>query len=48
MKAYIQTCNICQRIKVSCHKFYEERNSLSVSEMLGKEIFINFIIDLQF
>ena len=46
MKTYIQTCNVYQCIKISRYKFYEELNSLSVSEMLWKETFINFIIDL--
>ena len=46
MKAYVQRCNVCQRIKVLRHKFYKKLNSLSVSEISWKEIFINFIIDL--
>ena len=46
MKTYVQTCNVCQRIKVSRHKFYEELSSLFVPEVLWKEIFMNFIIDL--
>ena len=46
MKTYIQTYNVCQCIKIFRHKFYEELNSLSVLEVLWKEIFINFIIDL--
>ena len=46
IKTYVQTYNVCQRIKISCHKFYKKLNSLSVSEVSLKEIFINFIIDL--
>ena len=46
MKMYVQTCNVCQRIKVSRHKFYEELSSLSVPEVSWKEISMNFIIDL--
>ena len=46
IKIYVQTCNVCQRIKVSRYKFYEKLNSLSVLEMSWKEIFMIFIIDL--
>ena len=46
MKMYIQTCNVCQRIKVSRYKFYKKLNFLSVSEVSWIEIFMNFIIDL--
>ena len=46
MKMYIQTCNVCQRIKVSRYKFYKELNSLLMSEVSLKKNFINFIIDL--
>ena len=46
MKTYVQTCNVCQRIKVSRHKSYEELSSLPVPEMSWKEISMNFIIDL--
>ena len=45
MKAYVQTCNVCQRIKVFKHKFYEKLNFLPVPEVPWKEIFMNFIID---
>ena len=43
---YIQIYNVCQYIKVFHHKFYKELSSLSVLEVLRKEIFMNFIIDL--
>ena len=43
---YIQTCNVCQRIKISHHKLYKELSSLLISKMSWKEIFMNFIIDL--
>ena len=46
MKAYVQICNVCQRIKVFKHKSFEKLSFLSVSEMSWKEIFMNFIIDL--
>ena len=46
MKTYVQTCNICQRIKISRHEFYKKLSSLPMSKMSWKEIFINFIIDL--
>ena len=46
MKTYIQTCNVCQRIKISRHKFYEKLSSLSMFEVSWKEIFMNFIIGL--
>ena len=46
MKTYVQTCNVCQRIKIFRHKSYEELSSLSVPEMSWKEISMNFIIDL--
>ena len=46
MKVYIQTCNICQRIKVFRHKFHKKLSSFSVSEVFWKFFFINFIIDL--
>ena len=36
MRTYIQTCNICQRIKVFYYKFYEKLNSLSVLEISWK------------
>ena len=46
MKAYIQTWNVCQRIKKFRHKFYEKLSFLYVLEILWKETFITFIIDL--
>ena len=46
IKAYIQICNICQRIKVSRHQFYKKLSFLFVPEVSWKEIFMNFIIDL--
>ena len=39
-------CNVCQRIKVLRYKFSKRLNSLPVSEVSWKEIFMNFIIDL--
>ena len=46
IKTYVQTCNICQRIKVPRHKFYKKLSSLPVPEVSWKEISMNFIIDL--
>ena len=46
MKSYVQTYNVCQRIRILRHKFYKELSSLSVPKMSWKEIFMNFIIDL--
>ena len=43
---YIKTYNVCQRIKVSRHKFYKKLNSLFILEMFWKKIFMNFVIDL--
>ena len=46
MKAYVQTCNVCQRIKVFKYKFYEKLSFLFVSEVSWKKFFMNLIIDL--
>ena len=46
VKAYVQTCNVCQRIKVLRHKSYEELSSLPVSEVPWKEISMDFITGL--
>ena len=46
MKMYVQTCNVYQRINISCHKFYKKLSFLSVSEMSWKKISMNFFIDL--
>ena len=46
IEAYVQTCNVCQRIKIFRYKSYEKLSSLSVPEVSWKEIFMNFIIGL--
>ena len=44
--AYVQTCDVCQRIKASRHKSYDELTSLSISKKSWKKIIMNFVIDL--
>ena len=46
IKTYVKTYNVCQRIKVSRHKFYEKLSSLLIFKVLWKKIFMNFVIDL--
>ena len=46
VKEYVSTCDICQRIKVSRHKSYDELTFLSQSKESWQELFMNFIIDL--
>ena len=46
VKEYVNTCDICQRIKVSRHKSYDELTFLSQSKESWQELFMNFIIDL--
>ncbi len=46
VKKYIDTCNICQRVKMKCHLSYDELRSLSRLTDLWKEITMNFITDL--
>ena len=46
MKAYVQICNVYQRIKVPCHKFYKKLNFFFMPEVSWEKISINFIIDL--
>ncbi len=46
VKEYINTCNICQRVKMKRHLSYDELRSLSQLTDLWKEITMNFITDL--
>ncbi len=48
IKEYIDTCNICQRVKMKCHLSYDELRSLSWLTDSWKEITMNFITDLSF
>ncbi len=46
VKKYINTCDICQRMKMKCHLSYDELKSLSQFTVSWKEITMNFITDL--
>ncbi len=46
VKEYINTCNICQRVKMKRHLLYDELRSLSQLTDFWKEITMNFITDL--
>ncbi len=46
MKAYVKTCDVCQRIKVFCYKLYNKLRSLLVAKKLWKKIIINFVKSL--
>ncbi len=46
VKEYIDTCDICQRVKMKRHLLYDELRSLSRSIDSWKEITMNFITDL--
>ncbi len=46
VKKYINTCDICQRVKMKCHLSYDELKSLSQFTNSWKEITMNFITDL--
>ncbi len=46
VKEYIDTCDICQRVKMKCHLSYDELKSLFQLTDSWKEITINFITDL--
>ncbi len=48
VKEYINTCDICQRVKMKCHLSYDELKSLSRFTDFWKEITLNFITDLSF
>jgi len=46
IKEYVNTCDICQRMKMKCYLSYDELRSLSQFTNSWKEITMNFIIDL--
>ena len=46
VKEYINTCDICQRVKMKRHLSYDELRSLSQFTDSWKEITMNFITDL--
>ncbi len=46
VKEYINTCNICQRVKMKHHLSYNELRLLSRLTNLWKKITMNFITDL--
>ncbi len=46
LKEYINTCDICQRVKMKRHLSYDELRSLSRLTDSWKEITMNFITDL--
>ena len=46
VKKYIDTCDICQRVKMKHHLSYDELRSLSWLTDSWKEITMNFIINL--
>ena len=46
VKEYINTCDICQRMKMKHHLSYDELRSLSQLTNSWKEITMNFIINL--
>ncbi len=48
VKKYIDTCNICQKMKMKCHLSYDKLKSLSRFTNSWKEITMNFITNLSF
>ena len=46
MKKYVKTCNICQHMKISYHKFYDELALLLISWRIWDFIMMNFIMNL--
>ncbi len=46
VKEYINTCDICQRVKIKCHLSYDELRSLFQFTDSWKKITMNFITDL--
>ncbi len=46
VKEYIDTCDICQRVKMKCHLSYNKLRSLFQLTDSWKEITMNFITDL--
>ena len=48
IKEYIQSCDVCQRVKAFRHRFYNKTRSLLISTRSWKKILISFIIELLF
>ena len=48
VKEYINTCDICQRVKMKCHLSYDKLKLLSRFTNFWKEITLNFITNLSF
>ena len=48
IKKYIQSCDVCQRVKVLRHHFYDKTTSFFISIYSWKEISMNFIIEFLF
>ena len=48
IKKYIQSCDVCQRVKAFRHRLYDETTSLFISVRSWKKISMNFIIELSF
>ena len=46
IKEYIQSCDVCQRVKASRHRSYDETTSLLISIRSWKKILMTFIIEL--
>ena len=46
VKEYVDTCNICKRVKVKRHRLYGELNALPQPTGSWKEITMDFITDL--
>ena len=46
IQKYIDSCDICQRIKASCHCFYDFLALLPVPDELWQEITMDFIVGL--
>ena len=48
IKEYIQSCDVCQRVKALRYRFYDETTSFFISVCFWKKISMNFIIELFF
>ena len=46
VKNYVKTCDVCQHMKVSCHKSYNELVLLFISWRVWNFIVMNFIVSL--
>ena len=48
IKKYIQSCDVCQRVKAFRHRFYDKTTSFFILIRSWKKISMNFIIELLF